>query len=377
MILGDTDQFRRNRERRGSLSESGRYRNASDRQIWNTLRNERVQGEYKGTLAEAMGQLARQAAVNIVFDDLALAAENVQKDRQIDVPIREPISLRSALEVILQSAGLVYVVENEVIKVTTSEASQAKPKTQTYYIGDLVMPVSTPQHPMHMNFMQPNMAGGGGGLMNVANGPASQVGMAQQIGGLPGAAGGFGNYGGNGPQYGPQTGQPNFATVGGQALGGITEADFQPLIDLIQNTIQPDTWQDTGQGLGTIEAFVPNLSLIVSQTQEIQDEIQDLLKKLRELNDVQIVVEVRFISLQDQFFERVGIDFDFNINDDSAIVDAGADRVFGGSAVVGRSPVDGVAFQPTTDLDLQFLQNSFNAAEPVFGGFHAAQAANF
>lgn len=39
------------------------------------------------------------------------------------------------------------------------------------------------------------------------------------------------------------------------ARGGITESDFQPLIDLIQGTIQPDSWQDTGQGLGTIQAF--------------------------------------------------------------------------------------------------------------------------
>lgn len=45
-------------------------------------------------------------------------------------------------------------------------------------------------------------------------------------------------------------GQPN----NGQQ-GGITEADFQPLIDLIQGTIAPDSWQDTGQGLGTIQAY--------------------------------------------------------------------------------------------------------------------------
>ncbi len=37
--------------------------------------------------------------------------------------------------------------------------------------------------------------------------------------------------------------------------GGITESDFEPLIDLIMGTIQPDSWQDTGQGLGTIQAF--------------------------------------------------------------------------------------------------------------------------
>jgi general secretion pathway protein D len=36
-----------------------------------------------------------------------------------------------------------------------------------------------------------------------------------------------------------------------------------------------------------------------------------------------------------------------------------------------------VDFTPTSDLDLRFVQNSFSAAEPIFGGFQAAQAANF
>ena len=36
--------------------------------------------------------------------------------------------------------------------------------------------------------------------------------------------------------------------------GGITEADFDPLIELIQNTIDTDSWQDNG-GLGTIQAY--------------------------------------------------------------------------------------------------------------------------
>lgn len=42
--------------------------------------------------------------------------------------------------------------------------------------------------------------------------------------------------------------------LAGQA-GGITAADFEPLIDLITNTIANDSWIDTGQGLGTIQAY--------------------------------------------------------------------------------------------------------------------------
>ena len=186
----------------------------------------------------------------------------------VDIPIREPISLRSALEVILNSAGLVFVVENEVIKVTSRNASSTKLMTQTYYIGDLVMPVTAPQNPMQMHWMQPNMASGGSpGFMNVSTNGASvsEIALSQRMGrdGLLDGAVANAMYGGN---NGPNRGQPTYGTVGNQPLGGVTEQDFQPLIDLIQNTIKPDSWQDTGQGLGTLQAFVPNLSLIVSQS---------------------------------------------------------------------------------------------------------------
>lgn len=379
-LINDKERWIKNSNRRLRRLEASQYSSEADHRIWNTLRNLQVQGEYRGTLAEAIDQLARQAAVNIVFDDIALAAENVQKDRMVDIPIREPISLRSALDVILNSAGLVFVVENEVIKVTSRDASHSKLETETYYIGDLVMPVTAPQNPMQMHWMQPNMANGNSnGVMNVgynSGSSVSEMAMAQRFGqdALLDSAIGRSMYNGN---NGPNTGQPTYGTVGAQPLGGVTEQDFQPLIDLIQNTIQPDTWQDTGQGLGTLQAFVPNLSLIVSQTQAIQDEIQDLLKKLRELNDVQIVVEVRFVSLRDEFFERVGIDFDFSINDNTQLLDPNADTVIGGSTIVGRDPADTLQFTPTSDLDIKFIQNSFSAAEPIFGGFQAAQAANF
>lgn len=375
VVIGDADRWERISATRAAARERTRYGSEADRKIWNTLKNERVQGEYRGTLAEAIDQLAVQAGVNIVFDDLALEAENIRKDRLVDMPIREPISLQSALEVILQSAGLVFVVENEVIKVTSRDARHSKLVTETYYIGDLVMPMSQPQDPMQINFMQPNMpqTPQRGGVMNVND---NQIAMAQQLGGNnPNNPFGGLNYGGSGGSSGgPQMGVPTYGTVGQSPLGGITEADFQPLIELIQNTIDTESWVDNG-GLGTIDSFVSNLSLIVSQTQEVQDKIQDLLRKLRELNDVQIVVEVRFITLRDNFFERIGIDFDFSINDNSGIVDPNADTQSGGSAIIGRDPID--PFAPTSDLDLRFTQGTFAAAEPLFGGFQAATAANF
>jgi general secretion pathway protein D len=148
------------------------------------------------------------------------------------------------------------------------------------------------------------------------------------------------------------------------------------LINLIRTTIDPDGWDDTN-GDGTIQAFVPNLSLIVSQTQAVQDQIQDLLKQLRELNDVQIVVEVRFVSLADAFFERIGVDFDFNINDNSGLDPNAIPEEVNPSSTVGLTNSDqaGPAFTP--DLDIPYRQGSFVSSTPLFGGFDPGSAASF
>jgi len=330
--------------------ENARYSSDAERNIWNTLQQTEVEGEYVGTLAEAMGQLSRQAAVNIVFDNVALDDANIQTDQLINVPLTNPVKLENALNIILGNARLTFSVENEVIKVTT-----------------------------------PNQ---GGGVMNVnganpatipAVGTTNTLAMAQQLGGgIPfgGAGNGQPSFGGGGPSYG----SPAYGSVGGGGqLGGITEADFEPLIELIQSTIQSDSWEDSGTGEGTIQSYPANLSLVVNNTQEVQDQIVDLLKKLRELNDVQIVIEVRFITLTDNFFERVGIDFDFALNDNAPVNVSGQEDVQSESLVVGRSPVANASNIPsaTSNLDLQFLQDGFNAVAPTFAGFDPGFAGSF
>ncbi len=361
----DRDEWARKTSLRAERLGLSQYDSEAERRIWNLLKNEMVQGDYQGTLLDAVDQLSRQAGVNIIFDMSAMAAEGVQTDRTVNVPIREPISLQSALNVVLGTAGLVFVVEDEVIKVTSRDAQRKDVKTKTYYIGDLVTPIKNFNSSLNMNFMSPGATYGQNGLIGqdfggriplsanqasptsinpVVAAQQSQAAMAQQMPGIP-----FGNgfpvgYGGGGPQ----TGTPTYNSIGPQSPGGVTEADFEPLIDLIKSTIDAEGWDDTN-GDGTIQAYVPNLSLIVSQTQEVQDQIQDLLQKLRELNDVQIVVEVRFIILRDDFFERIGVDFDFRLNDNSGLGAGPIPDEVNPSVIIGREPLGGT-FQPTGDL---------------------------
>jgi len=384
-VLGDTETFLRNRERRLNRLEQGRYGSEAEARIWNQLRNEKVQGDYRGTLKDALDQLAQTAGVNIIIDELALSQESIPTDSQVDIPIHSAISLKSALDIILSQKRLVFEVENEVIKVTTPQSQKTNKKLETYYIGDLVMPLDTPRDPMSMEWMSPSRSFGamGNGSMNVQSVSTSQptMAMAQNFGGgLPGVGNPLSN---NGYQNGPQRGEPLFSKMANQQLGGVTLNDFQPLLDLIRSTIDSENWGGgEGGGTSSISPYTQNLSIVVSAPQETQDKVQNLLKKLRELNDVQIVVEVRFVTLQDDFFEQVGIDFDFSFDDNTggAATDAIGDNVLvnGGSGLVGLSEgpnADG-PFQSTADFDLSFLQNSFGTAAPLFGG-DVSSAASF
>jgi general secretion pathway protein D len=167
-------------------------------------------------------------------------------------------------------------------------------------------------------------------------------------------------------------------------MGGGVQADFDPLIDLITSTIEPDSWQDVG-GPGSISGFDTNLSLVVSQRQDIHERIADLLEQLRRLQDLQVTIEVRFITVADRFFERIGIDFDFNIDDNTGL-NRFADLIPTPGASVPLSPFDddGPGFSvgltptgPTADLDFRFNNGGFVPTTPTFGGFDPNSAANF
>jgi general secretion pathway protein D len=186
---------------------------------------------------------------------------------------------------------------------------------------------------------------------------------------------------------------PVVAGPGG--LGGGTGADFDSLIELIEQTIAPQTW-DTVGGVGSVSGFETNLSLVVSQTQEVHEQIADLLEQLRRLQDLQVTIECRFITLADNFFERIGVDFDLSIDDNSNVNDPSMNFNFnqnllptGGTATPPAAPsrfyddanksisIGWTGAGPTADLDIKLDNNVFGSATPQFGGFAEGQGMNF
>jgi general secretion pathway protein D len=217
---------------------------------------------------------------------------------------------------LLEPLHLDYTIKDEVLKITSPRLARGQVYSVSYQVADLVVPIP--------NFSSdglgitgalrdgysrlstrntlavetgPAPAGINGASTSPANAAVNPASLAQFQAGLN-----------NGP---PATGSNPSIPFGPPTVGG-SQADFQSLIDLIQNTVSPQTWNTVG-GPGAIQPFATNLSIVVSQTQEVHDEIANLLEQLRRLQDLQVTIEVRFISLNDTFFERIGVDFDFNI----------------------------------------------------------------
>jgi general secretion pathway protein D len=344
-------------------------------------------------LSEVMDTLGRMAGINVHLDPQGLGAEGVTVDTPVTLNLTQPISLKSALTLLLSPLQLSYVIQHEVLQITSEQTRDSKTYTKVYYSADLVMPIP--------NFVPSYNMGLPGALRESLN--ALGYGMFPR-GGMAGPLTVAKNEGEpTGPQTAPeilaqfnqfnQMGQNMLPTMGGTrmpaagpgGLGGGSQADFGPIIDLITTTISPDSWDDVG-GPGSISGFDTNLSLVVSQTQEVHEQIADLLEQLRRLQDLQVTIEVRFITLSDNFFERIGVDFDFNIDDNTGLASFQDQLPDSSLSTPVNSPFDddnksfAIGWSqagPTADLDLKFGQGSFTSATPQFGNFDVNTAANF
>ena len=192
---------------------------------------------------------------------------------------------------------------------------------KTYYVGDLIMPANKASQ----------NAGDRGG---------------QRDGRGPHPTGGSGSTGPTGAMPTPGQAPAGTSSDVNVSKGERPQVDMTPLIQLITTSIAPGTWRvtdSTGQDIsaayglgggfgggggaggadaqerppGAIIPFFLSISLIIRHTAEVHDQIADLLRQLRRLQDLQVSIEVRFITVTDDFFEQIGVDFDFSINSDS------------------------------------------------------------
>lgn len=108
----------------------------AEQQIQTAL-NTATECDFPGVpLSKAMSSFQRQHGVNIFLDSLALKEQGLTADEPINVSL-SGVSFKSALNIILKPLGLTYVVEGEVLKITTQEEADRTFKVRIYPVADL------------------------------------------------------------------------------------------------------------------------------------------------------------------------------------------------------------------------------------------------
>ena len=87
-------------------------------------------------LKEALEFLQDAHGITIILDEKAVADIGIQPDEQLN-HVLNGITFRSALNIMLEPLGLTYVVEDEVLKITTQEVADRALETRVYDVRAL------------------------------------------------------------------------------------------------------------------------------------------------------------------------------------------------------------------------------------------------
>lgn len=176
------DLTARRREKYSSMDLQ--KRNAAEKRIEEALRSP-TQIEFVETpLSDVVDYLRDYHKIEIQLDKKALGDVNIGTDTPVTKTLRG-ISLKSALRLMLRELQLTYIIQDEVLLITTPEEAEARLVTKVYPVADLVLPI----RPLDMSGMFGGFGGGGLGSMGMG-------GMGMGMGGM--GMGGMGGFGGMG-----------------------------------------------------------------------------------------------------------------------------------------------------------------------------------
>jgi type II secretory pathway component GspD/PulD (secretin) len=265
-------------------------------------------------LSDAIKFIRNTTNVN-VHVDRAVDEKVPEADRTLSLTF-ENISAASALNLAVESLKLRYVVEGGLVRITTPEELAKRKVNNLYDVKDLTGKI-------------PNYAAGEINL-NVSNSS-------------------------------PGSGAPEEDTEENRTI------EAERLIEMIRSTVDKASWDD-GSGNTITDK---NGTLVVSQTAENHRLIRTLLADLRKTTGLQVAIESRFISVENNFLQDIGVDFR-GLGDDTGgqgIPGRGSSAPFddfgvpGTTLPIGTDNSAGLFYQNGNDLDVRSRsENIFNAA---------------
>lgn len=299
-----------NRRKAAGLGVTGE--DASSRELNRRLENVMPESRFQDVPFEQVVEYLQEVSnVNINVDWEDLTNQGIEKDKLVSLKLNN-VSFRTVLKEILTQVGgdvvLAYSVSEGLIRVASKEKLDREKEIRVYDINDLL--VNIPR------------------FTNAANlNPAQALNQAGQSG-----QGG----GGGSSQIFDEQENENQRGEEGQGAGP-RGALVQQIMDIIRQTVEPDSWRETGAGDGSIREL--NGQLIVYNTADSHRQVGNLLAQLREFRALQIAIESRFLTVSSNFLEEIGVDLDFVFNSGSADFD----QAFTGAGVPLVDPFTGGA----------------------------------
>ncbi len=303
-------------------------RSKRDGQLLGAL-NQQVPADFLGVpFDQVLERLADVHRLNIIVNWNDLLRAGVQRNAPIELSLPQEISLKRVLTEVLEQAGgggteVGFEVHEGSVKIATRDTLDRMTYTSVYDINDLLMEI-----PMFNDSPMTDLT------------EANQRGVPRAV---------------------QRSEQP--WRVGDD---DDDEAEDEPeqssrarkIIDLIQETIAPESWRDRGGTIGTIKEI--NGQLVITQNSASQRQVANLLGKLREQRAIQIAVEARFITVTSNYLEELGIDLDIVLNSGNAGLDFVPNPAGSG---VFTDPVLGNALL----LPRTFSRLGFTPAVPALG----------
>lgn len=226
-------------------------------EIRNRMKNTKVTLDFTDTpLGQVIAFLQDVSGVNMIIDPSV--TENGEEEINITLAVQE-VQLEQALNLILTFKNLAMTIEDGVLIISSQEKARGKTILQLFDVRDLT-----------------------GGVNDF---PGQKLALSTDETGDGGFAGGV------------------VATDEGGGKGvTITAEDLE---NLIRENISRASWEEDE----TVSLTIRNGTMIVKQRSDVLKQIDNLLNDLRKSTGLLVTIETRFITIDDDFLEDVGVDF--------------------------------------------------------------------
>jgi len=257
----------------------------------------RVPVDFRGTpFDQAMEHFVQANQLNIIVNWHDLERAGVDRKTPVHLSLPKEISLKKAItEVLDQAAGgqveLGFEVDQGVINVATRRLLDEKTYPVIYDINDLLLEV-----PQFTNAPMTDLRDATRSTRRRSYAHADRPWR-------------YGDDDDDEPEANPEH-----------------ERRVRKVIQLIEETVAPESWRDRGGSVGSMQEI--NGQLVVTQNSAAHRQISGLLDKLREQRAIQVSIEALFITVSSHYLEEMGIDLDIVLNAGNA----GFDFLNGGGA---------------------------------------------